>query len=60
MATVHDEKAGLWALGPESLGDRALVSAVAPELILNDLNGKEFRLSSLRGKKVVIVSWAPY
>jgi hypothetical protein len=60
MATVHDEKAGLWALGPESLGDRALVSAVAPELILNDLNGREFRLSSLRGKKVVIVSWAPY
>jgi hypothetical protein len=60
MATVHDEKAGLWALGPESLGDRALVSAVAPELVLNDLNGNEFRLSSLRGKKVVIVSWAPY
>ena len=60
MAIVHDEKAGLWAFGPESLGDRALVSAVAPELILNDLNGKEFRLSSLRGKKVVIVSWAPY
>ncbi len=60
MAVVHDEEAGLWAVGPESLGDRALVSAVAPELILNDLNGKEFRLSSLRGKKVVIVSWAPY
>jgi hypothetical protein len=60
MATIHDEEAGLWALGPESLGDRALVSAVAPELVLNDLNGNEFRLSSLRGKKVVIVSWAPY
>ena len=60
MALVRDDKAGLWALGPESLGDRALVSAVAPELVLNDLNGKEFRLSSLRGKKVVIVSWAPY
>jgi hypothetical protein len=60
MAMVHDEKAGIWALGPESLGDRALVSAIAPELVLNDLNGKEFRLSSLRGKKVVIVSWAPY
>lgn len=60
MALVHDELAGLWALGPESLGDRALVTAEAPELILNDLNGNEFRLSSLRGKKVVIVSWAPY
>lgn len=60
MALVHDEHAGLWALGPESLGDRALVSAEAPELVLNDINGKEFRLSSLRGQKVVIVSWAPY
>lgn len=60
MAMVHDDKAGLWALGPESLGDRALVSAQAPELVLDDINGETFRLSSLRGQKVVIVSWAPY
>ena len=60
MALVHDEKAGLWALGPASLGDRALATAEAPDLVLNDLNGAEFRLSSLRGSKVVIVSWAPY
>ncbi len=60
MALVHDEAAGLWALGPESLGGRALVSAVAPELVLDDVDGNDFRLSSLRGRKVVIVSWAPY
>lgn len=60
MALVHDEAAGLWALGPESLGDRALVSAEAPELVLPDFDGNEFRLSSLRGQKVVLVSWAPY
>jgi hypothetical protein len=60
MAVVHDEQAGLWAFGPESLGNRALVSAEAPELVLPDLDGNEFRLSSLRGQKVVIVSWAPY
>jgi hypothetical protein len=60
MALVHDDAAGLWALGPESLGDRALVTAQAPELVLDDLDGNEFRLSSLRGQKVVIVSWAPY
>ena len=60
MALVHDERAGLWALGPESLGDRALVSAQAPELVLDDLDGNTFRLSSLRGQKVAIVSWAPY
>lgn len=60
MALVHDEAAGLWALGPESLGDRALVTAEAPELVLDDLDGQTFRLSSLRGQKVVVVSWAPY
>ena len=60
MALVHDADAGLWAVGPESLGDRALVTAEAPELSLPDLDGNEFVLSSLRGQKVVIVSWAPY
>jgi hypothetical protein len=60
MALVHDERAGMWALGPASLGDRALATAEAPELVLDDLDGNEFRLSSLRGQKVLLVSWAPY
>jgi hypothetical protein len=60
MAIVHDAEAGLWAVGPESLGGRALVSAQAPELVLDDLDGNPFALSSLRGQKVVVVSWAPY
>jgi hypothetical protein len=60
MALVHDEQAGLWAVGPESLGNRALVSAESPELVLPDVDGNEFRLSSLRGQKVVLVAWAPY
>jgi hypothetical protein len=60
MAVVADDAAGLWALGPESLGHRALVSADAPDLVLPDLDGHDFRLSSLRGQKVVLVSWAPY
>jgi hypothetical protein len=60
MAAVHDPEVGLWALGPESLDGRALATAVAPELVLSDLDGKEFRLSSLRGQKVVLVAWAPY
>ena len=50
----------MWAVGPETLGDRALVSAEAPALVLDDLDGNPFQLSSLRGQKVVIVSWAPY
>ena len=60
MALVKDEGAGIWALGPESLGDRALATAEAPDLTLPDFDGSEFRLSSLRGQKVVLVAWAPY
>jgi len=60
MALVHDEEAGLWALGPETLGGRALLGAEAPELVLPDLDGTPFRLSSLRGRKVLLVAWAPW
>ena len=60
MALVHDAGAGVWALGPDTVSGRALASAEAPDLVLPDIHGKEFRLSSLRGEKVVIVSWAPY
>ena len=60
MAIVTDPTTGTSAVGPASLGDRALATAQAPELVLADLDGNEFRLSSLRGQKVVIVSWAPY
>lgn len=60
MALVHDEEHGSWALGPETISGRALVTAEAPELELEDLAGHPFRLSSLRGQKVVLVAWAPY
>jgi peroxiredoxin len=60
MALVHDDAHGLWALGPESLGGHALTTVEAPELELPDLDGNSFKLSSLRGKKVLLVSWAPY
>jgi hypothetical protein len=60
MALVHDEAHGVWALGPESLTGRTLVSAEAPDVVLQHLDGNDFHLASLRGQKVVIVSWAPY
>ena len=60
MPLVAAPDHGLWALGPASIGSRALTSAVAPELRLPDLDGHEFRLSSLRGKKVLLYAWAPY
>jgi len=51
---------GLRALGPESVGSRALTSARAPELALPDLDGNVFKLSSLKGQKVLVYAWAPY
>ncbi len=58
MAIVEHD--GAIAVGPDSVSGRALASAQAPELVLDDIDGNEFRLSSLRGQKVVIVAWAPY
>jgi hypothetical protein len=60
MALVRDEAHGIAALGPESLGGRALVGAQAPELVLADPDGRAFHLSSLRGQKVLLVAWSPY
>lgn len=61
MAIVADAEAGLWSIGPESLGGRSLTTAEAPELTLPDvLTGEEVALSSYRGQKVVLASWAPY
>ena len=60
LPIVKAEESGLWALGPESIGSRALTTAQAPEIALPDLAGDVFRLSSLRGQKVLIYAWAPY
>lgn len=60
MPLVHDAEAGLWAVGPAVLGGRALETAAAPELELPDLDGRPFRLSTLKGQKIVLYAWAPY
>ena len=60
MPLVAAPEYGLWALGPASIGSRAVASAKAPDLRLPDLDGHEFRLSSLRGQKVLLLAWAPY
>lgn len=59
MALIHDAAHDLWCLGPES-GGRALSSALAPELLLPDISGELFRLSTLRGMKVLLVAWASW
>ena len=60
MLLVEASEHGLWALGPASIGSRALATAEAPELTLPDLDGKPFKLSNLRGQKVLLFAWAPY
>ncbi len=60
MPIVRSAADNLWALGPASFGGHVLASAEAPEVELPDLEGRPFRLSSLRGQKVLVVSWAPY
>ena len=59
MPLVGGAAAGPWSLGPES-GGRALASANAPDLRLPDWKGREFRLASLRGFKVLLVAWASW
>jgi hypothetical protein len=62
MPLVHDDAHGLWALGPAAGTDRhALTTAQAPELELPDLRtGELFRLSSVRGQKVLLLAWASW
>ena len=61
MPLVADAAHGIWALGPETaVTGRALTSAVAPELVLSDADGNPFKLSSLRGQKVLLVAWASW
>lgn len=59
MPLVHDEAHGLWALGPAS-GGRALSTAVAADPVLQDHNGNDFTLSSLRGRRTIMVAWASW
>jgi hypothetical protein len=60
MPLVADEARRIWALGPSTLGGRALQTADAPDLVLPDRNGEAFSLSSMLGRKVVMVAWASW
>ena len=60
MPLVHDDDHGMWALGPATATGRALSTAVAADPELIDRGGNPFRLSSLHGRKVLLVAWASY
>ena len=60
MPLVHSEEHDVWALGPATLNGKALASAQAADPALLTRDGESFRLSSLRGRKVLLVAWASY
>jgi hypothetical protein len=59
MPLVHDERHGLWALGPQSEG-HALTTAELPDIVLPDRQRNDFALRSLRGTKVFMIAWASW
>ena len=60
MPLVHDSDHELWALGPATVTGRALSTATAADPTLIDRDGNPFKLSSLHGRKVLLVAWASY
>jgi peroxiredoxin len=54
LATVQEALAAASSQGPVNIG------ATAPEITMNDPNGKAFSLSQLRGKYVLIDFWASW
>ena len=58
---VHDAAGQTWVLGtgPAQRG-AALQSLEAPDFTLPDLAGQPHRLSDLRGRRVMLVSWASW
>ncbi len=60
MPLIHDAEHNVWALGPATATGRALSTAVAADPTLTTRNGNPFHLSSLHGRKVLLVAWASY
>jgi hypothetical protein len=60
MPIVHDDEHGVVAVGPGTSTGHTLSTAAAPDPVLVDRGGNPFRLSSLHGRKVLLVAWASY
>jgi hypothetical protein len=60
MPVLRDDVHRLTAIGPGSTTGRTLSTAAAPDPELIDRDGNPFRLSSLHGRKVLLVAWASY
>lgn len=59
LAVVHDAEAGLWSVGPEA-APHLPAGNDAPEFDLPDLDGRRHRLNDQRGRKVLVLAWAPW
>ncbi|MBI5721350.1 MAG: hypothetical protein HZC37_27075 [Burkholderiales bacterium] len=58
---VHDAASRHWVLGTGSAQRAsALATLQAPDFALPDLQGREHRLSSHRGRKVFLATWASW
>jgi AhpC/TSA family len=58
---VHDDSKQAWVLGASAEArNAALGGSTAPDFTLPDLDGKLHSLSSLRGKKVFLATWASW
>ena len=61
MPLVGGDDVGIWALGPATAGEgRALDTADVPDIELPDVEGNPFKLSSLHGRKAIVVAWASW
>lgn len=58
---AHSDARDIWVLGASADDrNRALAGDVAPDFTLPDLDGKPHTLSSLRGRKVLLFTWASW
>ncbi len=61
MPIVSEPGAGVHAIGPASFGGRALSTVEAPDLELPLVLGDGvWRLADQRGRRTVMVAWAPW
>ena len=61
QAVVADEDARVWSLGEiQALRGSFLSSREAPDVAIPDRRGRPVKLSSFRGKKVLLVTWASW
>lgn len=61
MPVLTDDEHGVTALGPATVGGKALDTAEAPDLQLPDLDGNLVDLKTYKGKKkVVAFAWASW